>query len=136
MRSMWRLAITTTAVLGLVAGTALAQTPKKGGTLIYAVTGEAPTYDCHVTTTYTAVHVLAPHYSLLLKIDPDNYPRLKPDAAQSWTVSPDGLSYTFKLRPDVLFHDGTPLTAKDVKATFDRLRNPPPGIISIRQAAC
>jgi peptide/nickel transport system substrate-binding protein len=67
---------------------ATAQTPKNGGTLTYAVTAEAPSTDCHAITTYAAVHVLAPHYSLLLKVDPDNYPKLKPDVAESWTVSP------------------------------------------------
>jgi len=130
-------AATLAALLGLSSAipTAEAQKPRTGGTLIYAVTGEAPTYDCHATTTYTAVHVFAPHYSLLLKIDPDNYPKLKPDVASSWTASPDGTTYTFKLRPDVLFHDGTKLTSADVKASFDRLRNPPAGVISIRQAA-
>ena len=112
----------------------LAQTPKSGGTLTYAVTAEAPTYDCHATTTYAAIHTLAPHYSLLLKVDQDNYPQLKPDLAESWNVSPDGLTYTFKLRSNVVFHDGTPLTSKDVKASFDRIRNPPEGIVSIRQA--
>lgn len=111
-----------------------AQAPKRGGTLTYAVTAEAPTTDCHATTTYAAVHVLAPHYSLLLKIDPDNFPKLKPDTAESWTVSPDGLTYTFKIRAGMRFHDGTPLTSRDVKATFDRLRNPPDGIVSIRKA--
>ena len=122
---------------GLVASVmpaiALAQTPKSGGTLTYAVTAEAPSTDCHAITTYAAVHVLAPHYSLLLKVDPDNYPKLKPDVAESWTVSPDGLTYTFKIRPGISFHDGTQLTSKDVKATFDRIRNPPAGIVSIRK---
>jgi len=113
---------------------AAANTPKKGGILTYAVTAEAPTTDCHATTTYAAVHVLAPHYSLLLKVDQDNYPKLKPDIAESWSVSPDKLAYTFKVRSNVLFHDGTPLTARDVKATFDRLRSPPAGVLSIRQA--
>src|SRR5262245_2724744 len=112
----------------------VAEAPKKGGTLTYAVTAEAPTTDCHATTTYAAIHVLAPHYSLLLRVDADNYPKLKPDVAESWSVSPDGLTYTFKVRPNVVFHDGSALTAADVKATFDRLRAPPAGIISIRQA--
>jgi peptide/nickel transport system substrate-binding protein len=111
-----------------------AETPKRGGTLTFAVTAEAPTTDCHATTTYAAVHVLAPHYSLLLKVDQDDTSRLKPDLAESWTVSPDGRTYTFKLRQGVTFHDGTPFTARDVKATFDRLRAPPAGVISIRQA--
>ena len=107
--------------------------PKRGGTLIYGVTAEAPTTDCHATTTYAAIHVLAPHYSLLLKVDQDNYPKLKPDAAESWSVAPDGLTYTFKIRTNIVFHDGAPLTSKDVKASFDRIRNPPAGIVSIRK---
>src|SRR5262249_52122433 len=49
------------------------------------------------------------------------------------SVSPDGLTYTFKIRAGVVFHDGTPLASKDVKATFDRIRNPPAGIVSIRK---
>jgi peptide/nickel transport system substrate-binding protein len=118
----------------LMTFTAGADAPKRGGILTFAVTAEAPTSDCHATTTYAAVHVLAPHYSLLLKVDQDNYPNLKPDLAESWSVSSDGLTYTFKLRPNVVFHDGSPLTARDVKATFDRLRSPPEGVVSIRKA--
>ena len=82
-------------VASLIPDIAFAQAPKSGGTLTYAVTAEAPSTDCHAITTYAAVHVLAPHYSLLLKVDPDNYPKLKPDVAESWTVSPDGLTFTF-----------------------------------------
>ena len=134
MRGALRL-ITGVAVAALIMPSgARAETPKSGGTLTYAVTAEAPTTDCHATTTYAAIHALAPHYSLLLKVDADNYPKLKPDVAESWSVSADGLTYIFKLRSNVIFHDGTPLTSKDVKATFDRLRNPPTGILSIRQA--
>jgi len=112
---------------------AMAETPKTGGTLTFAVTAEAPSTDCHAITTYAAVHVLAPHYSLLLKVDPDNYPKLKPDLAESWAVSPDGLTYTFKIRSGVIFHDGSALSSKDVKASFDRMRDPPAGIVSIRK---
>jgi peptide/nickel transport system substrate-binding protein len=46
--------------------------------------------------------------------------KLEPELAQSWQVAPDGESVTFKLRPDATFHDGTPVTAKDVKWSFDR----------------
>lgn len=124
---------------GAVATPATAQstgaTPKKGGTLTYAVTAEAPTFDCHATTTYAAIHVLAPHYSLLVKIDQSNYPAVKPDLAESWTVSPDGKVYTFKLRSGVVFHDGAPLTSKDVQASLDRIRKPPEGVVSVRKAA-
>ncbi|MDX2203736.1 MAG: ABC transporter substrate-binding protein [Hyphomicrobiaceae bacterium] len=122
--------------LVLLAATAVlaADTPRRGGTLTFAVTAEAPTTDCHATTTYAAVHVLAPHYSLLVKVDPERFPAIAPDLAESWTVSPDGLAYTFKLREGVRFHDGQAFSSRDVKATFDRLRAPPAGIVSIRQA--
>ena len=118
---------------GSLQSAAVAQ-PKRGGTLVYGVTGEPPSTDCHAITTYAAVHVLAPHYSLLLKVDPDNYPKLKPDLAESWNVSADGLTYTFKIRSGAQFHDGSPVSSKDIKATFDRLRAPPKGVVSIRQA--
>src|SRR3989442_7819929 len=45
---------------------------------------------------------------------------LKPELAESWQVAPDGMSVTFKLRHDARFHDGTPVTASDVKWSFDR----------------
>jgi peptide/nickel transport system substrate-binding protein len=44
--------------------------------------------------------------------------------AESWTISPDGLTYDFNLRKDATFHDGKPLTAEDVKFTFDTIKNP------------
>jgi len=43
-----------------------------------------------------------------------------PDLAESWTVAPDGLAYTFKLRSGVKFHDGAPFSAADVKFTMER----------------
>src|SRR5690606_15212294 len=47
-----------------------------------------------------------------------------PKLAESWEVSDDHLSYTFHLRPDVHFSDGTPLTAEDVKFSFDTVKDP------------
>jgi peptide/nickel transport system substrate-binding protein len=49
-----------------------------------------------------------------------DYNTLKPELAESWQVAPDGMSVTFKLRRDAKFHDGTPVTARDVKWSFDR----------------
>jgi peptide/nickel transport system substrate-binding protein len=46
--------------------------------------------------------------------------KLTPELAESWEIAPDGMSVTFKLRKDATFHDGTPVTAKDVKWSFDR----------------
>ena len=48
------------------------------------------------------------------------YTQFEPELAQSWTVAPDGSSVTFRLRPDAVFHDGSPVTAADVKWSFDR----------------
>jgi peptide/nickel transport system substrate-binding protein len=45
---------------------------------------------------------------------------LKPELAESWAVAADGMSVTFKLRRDARFHDGAPVTARDVKWSFDR----------------
>jgi peptide/nickel transport system substrate-binding protein len=46
--------------------------------------------------------------------------KLEPELAESWALAPDGNSVTFKLRKNAKFHDGTPVTAKDVKWSFDR----------------
>lgn len=50
-----------------------------------------------------------------------DYTKLEPELAESWQVAKDGMSVTFKLRRDAKFHDGTPVTAKDVKWSFDRM---------------
>ena len=126
-------AIVATTIL-LVAGGASAQTPKQGGTLNFAVVAEPPNYDCHGSTTFALIHPIAPHYSLLVKFDGKEYPKVVGDLAESWSVSADQLSYTFKLRSGVKFHDGSPLTSEDVKASWDRIINPQQGVISIRKA--
>lgn len=107
--------------------------PRRGGILVYSVAAEPPTYDLTATSTFAVMHRLAPHYSTLLQLDPVNYPKIIGDLAESWTEAPDRLTYTFKLRDKVLFHDGTPCTALDVKTTYDRMRAPPEGVVSNRQ---
>jgi peptide/nickel transport system substrate-binding protein len=69
-----------------------------------------------------------------LKIDAANYPNVVGDLAESWTVSPDALAYTFKLHRDVKFHDGSALTSADVKATYERIIRPPAGVVSVRKS--
>ena len=109
-------------------------TPKRGGILEFAVTVEPKDYDCYSNTSFAFLQPAAPHYSTLLKIDAADYPRIVGDLAQSWTVSPDGMTYVFKLWPGVLFHDGSPLSSADVKASYERLIHPPPGVVSARRA--
>jgi peptide/nickel transport system substrate-binding protein len=118
----------------LAATAAFAQTPQRGGTLNFAVVSDPPNYDCHAHETYVVVQSVGPFYSTLLKFDLARYPEVTGDLARSWTVSPDGLTYAFELHPNVRFHDGTPLTSADVKATYERMRNPPQGVVSLRQA--
>ena len=53
-----------------------------------------------------------------------------PDLAESWDISPDGLTWTFPLRQGVQWHDGMDFTSADVEATFDRIFNPPEGVVT------
>src|SRR6266704_2748129 len=124
------------ALAGLLAGVATATaepSPKRGGTLEFAVLVEPNDYDCHANISFAVLHPVAPHYSTLLKFDPPNYPQVVGDLAESWNVSPDRRTYTFKLRPNVLFHDGSKLTSADVKASYERIVRPPPGVVSARR---
>src|SRR5450631_1608585 len=129
---------------GLAAGAVLAtatlaaaladEAPQRGGTLTFPMPlGDPDTFDCHASQSIVALTRLAPHYSTLVRLDPATYPTVSPDAAQSWTISPDGLTYSFHLAPDIPFHDGTKLTSADVKATYERLRKPAAGTVSMRQ---
>jgi len=108
--------------------------PVRGGTLVFGInSGDPPTYDCHQSALFPIIHLLTPHYSNLLKIDTANYPKLTGDLAESWTVADDAKTYKFKLHASVKFHDGSPFSAEDVKASYDRIRNPPQGVVSVRQ---
>lgn len=109
-------------------------TVRTGGELVFAVSDLPPSFDGHRETTFAMLHPVAPHYSTLLRFDSDNYPKVVGDLAESWTVSPDGLTYTFKIRSGVKFHDGSTLTSKDVKASYDKIIAPPTGVASARQA--
>jgi peptide/nickel transport system substrate-binding protein len=117
------------------AGAFAAETSVRGGLLKFAVSAEPPNYDCHAQTSFAFIHPVRPHYNTLLEFDTAKYPAIKGDLAQSWAVAKDGLSYTFKLRKGVKFHDGSTLTSEDVKATYERLRNPTGGARSVRQAS-
>jgi peptide/nickel transport system substrate-binding protein len=101
--------------------------------LKFAVDAEPPNYDCHGNASFATLHPIAPHYSTLLKFDTTNYPAVQGDLAQSWSVSGDRLTYTFKLRPNVVFHDGSPLTSEDVRASYERIVRPAPGVVSVRR---
>ncbi len=126
-----------TAGLGLfdaAPASAQAPAPKRGGTFTFAISAETPHYDGHGSDTFATLHFAAPFYSTLLQFDLADYPKVKADLAESWDIAQDLLTYTFRLVPNATFHDGTPVTSADVKATYERLRAPPTGVISTRQA--
>jgi peptide/nickel transport system substrate-binding protein len=136
IRSMLVLALI---AIGLIlAGSAGAQDkPRYGGELVFAVPSEPPSYDGHQEETFGVMHPIGPHYNTLLRVDPFDKTGTKPvpDLAESWTASKDGRTYTFKLRRGVKFHDGAEMTSKDVKASFDKIIFPPPGMKSSRKAS-
>src|SRR5205809_133605 len=107
--------------LGLPA--AAAETPKRGGTLTYMVPADAPpSFDGHREATFAMVHVTAPFYSVLVRVNPENPSSTTDFVCDLCTEMPQptdgGKTYTFKLRDGVKFHDGAPLTPADVVASW------------------
>src|SRR3954467_9208617 len=129
-----RVALALSMLFAAAAAAAAQEQPVRGGTLIFGInSGDPPTYDCHQSVLFPIIHLLSPHYSNLLKIDTPNYPKIIGDLAESWQVADDAKTYTFKLHANVKFHDGSPFSSEDIKATYDRIRNPPQGIVSVRR---
>src|SRR6266481_6145245 len=104
---------------------AWAQAPKPGGSLISAQTNEATGLDPQLVPALSRSRRSPLMYSQLVRYDGDMNPL--PELAESWQISPDGLTWTFKLRQGVKFHDGQDMTSADVKFTFDRLFEKSPG---------
>ena len=126
----------TALLLAATAGPAAAQeSARHGGELVFVVPAEPPSYDAHREETFAIVHPAAPHYNTLLRVDPFDRggTRIVGDLAESWSASKDGRTYRFALRRGVRFHDGTELAARDVKATYDKIIFPPPGVVSNRK---
>jgi len=130
-------------VLGMALATAspvLAdEAPKRGGTLTYLIPADAPpSFDGHREATYATIHAMAPFYSVLIRINPENPSSTTDFVCDLCTEIPkptdDGKTYTFKIRDGVKFTDGTPLTAADVAASWQEIIAPPQGVTSARQA--
>ena len=114
------------------------ETPKRGGTLTYVIPADAPpSFDGHRETTYATIHSVAPYYSVLIRVPPDNPASTVEFVCDLCTEMPKpedgGKSYTFKIRQNVKFHDGSKLTAQDVATSWKYIVNPPKGVTSARQ---
>src|SRR4030095_9617662 len=109
------------AVLGTLAlgRGALAQTPKAGGSIISAQNNEATGLDPQLVPSFSRSRRSPLTYSQLVRFDENM--TIQPELAESWTLSDDKLTWTFKLRQGVKFHDGQELTSDDVRFTFERL---------------
>jgi len=116
------LALATVVLLLGVSGPAQAQSRQE--TLIIARNiDDYVTNDVHRTYEYTSQILDTAAYDTLVTVDAPDFTKIQPRLATSWTVSPDGTTYTFKLRPGVKFTSGNPLTANDVRFSLRRLKN-------------
>jgi peptide/nickel transport system substrate-binding protein len=134
------------ASLGVAFGTAaLAAAPaeeeagKRGGTLTYVIPADAPpSLDGHREGTFATLHSVAPFYSVLIRVNPENPSSTTDFVCDLCTAMPqptdDGKTYTFKLRDGVKFHDGSPLTAADVVKTWEMIIHPAKDMISPRES--
>jgi len=135
---MTRLALVFVILAAMLAGPApvpAADTPRRGGILLAVIGAEPPSLDPHQEGTFANIQLVAPCYSTLLQFDPQNFSKIIGDLATEWKIAPDGRTYTFKLRPGVKFHDGSALTATDVKASYEKIISPPPGVLSFRKSS-
>jgi len=121
-----------TALLALgLATTVLAQVPlpNHGGTLTVAISADPPGWDPTASTSQEIPRVVYGNvFEGLVRFD--RHGEIVPALATDWSVSDDGLTWTFALREGVVFHDGSPFTADDVLAKFERARDPDSGHVN------
>jgi peptide/nickel transport system substrate-binding protein len=115
------------------------ETPKQGGTLNYVIPADAPpSFDAHRETTFATIHSAAPFYSVLIRVDPNNPSSTTDFVCDLCTAMPqptdDGRTYVFKIHDGVKWHDGSPLTAADVAASWEHIIHPPKGVLSPRES--
>jgi peptide/nickel transport system substrate-binding protein len=106
---------------GLVALLPWPQAAAQERTFIFVTRQEPATLDPHIETNNPPKKIFEGIYEGLLDYDLATLD-VKPHLAQSWSMSSDGLQYTFRLRPNVKFHDGTTMDAQAVKYSFERMK--------------
>ena len=97
--------------------------PEFGGVYVEGITGSPARINPLFAEENTADQTLSSLvFAGLTRLDEHGSPF--PDLAETWNLSPDGLTYTFMLRPGLHWHDGVPVTADDVVFTYDLLQSP------------
>lgn len=114
--------IRTVLLFALVLPLGVIATAQENNTLIMARAVDATGLDPHTQTAFASLRLLELIYEPL--VITDNELNIQPALAESWEFADDGMSLTFFLRQDVVFHDGSPMTAEDVIASFERLLDP------------
>ncbi len=118
MTSARFLGLAMAALLAGTAVTALADEPRRGGTLTYTYHPEPTALSTVATTAVPTALISTKIYEGLIEYEGAAMTPV-PGLAESWEISDDQLTYTFKLRPDVVWHDGEPFTSEDVKFSID-----------------
>ncbi|WP_226626545.1 ABC transporter substrate-binding protein [Alloyangia pacifica] len=106
-----------TAALAHLTPAALAQGSK---VMVLASAVDIPNFDPHVATGYAPAMLFRNVYDPLVRVS-GNPPEIEPGLASEWTMSDDGLTYTFKIDPAAVFHDGSKVTAEDVVWSIERI---------------
>lgn len=106
-------------LLMMAAPSAFAETPKDTLVEGFAI-DDIITMDPGEAFELSTAEMTSNTYSLLIRLDMGDTSKVKGDLAESWTVSDDGLTYTFKLKPGLKFASGNPITAEDVAWSFER----------------
>jgi peptide/nickel transport system substrate-binding protein len=116
MRSLTRAAVAAIALAGAsILSPAFADTqPKQGGAVVVTFKDDLATLDPAVGYDWQNWSIIKSIFSGLMDYKPGTT-ELMPDLAESYTISDDGLTYTFTLRPNLKFHNGRAVTAADVK---------------------
>ncbi len=107
---------------------AQSETPTRGGTLIWGHSETTQNLDIHQTGTASTLRLLQNVHDSIVTVDSSF--NVIPSLAESFEESADGLTYTFRLLPDVQFHNGKTVTAADVKYSFERVKNPDTGAVN------
>jgi ABC-type transport system substrate-binding protein len=118
-----------TMMLGLLSPVwAAYECPVKGGTLIWGHSETTQNLYMHQTGTISTGRILQNIHDGLVTADKNL--NIIPELAESYHVSKDGMSYTFKLRKGVKFHDGSDMTSADVKYSFEKVMDPETGAVN------